>query len=335
MAHELELDRDGRASFCYNNKNGNPWHQLGEPFDAGFTLQQGLIAARVRHAEKAPLWAMTPQGMAEVATHQAIVWPSIDEPGQMDVLGVTGNQYQLVQYSDVAELAMAVVGAASDVAALDTMGLLFGGKRFFGFIDFGDLDLVLPSGITDKTFRGLGFMSSHDGSQAITFYTTNVRAVCNNTVTAGLANSKSVVRIRHTAKADERMGQVRSILGLAYGGDAEFTSMVAKLDQIVGGYGLLERAINKVWAKPVGEDATDRAITVWKNRKDKIMDLYASESNAGGFGHTGWSAYNTISEYLDHHYGKDATRRAIGAIDPSSSQSARKTMLAASLLAGV
>ena len=110
------------------------------------------------------------------------------------------------------------------------MGILFDGKQFFGFIDFGDVETVLPSGAIDRTMQGLGFLSSHDGSQAITFYTSNVRAVCNNTVTWGLRAAKSCVRIRHTAHADERMSQVREILGLAYGNDQAFTAMATQQD---------------------------------------------------------------------------------------------------------
>lgn len=332
MAHMLEIDRDGRASFVYNQKNGNPWHMLGDPFPGAITMEDALIAARVRHASGVPLYAMTPSGMMEVENAQAIVWPNIDNPDTYDVLGTVGSQYEIVQYRDVAEIAFAVVGAAPEDAVLDTMGVLNDGKRFFGFIDFGDVEIELPNGAVDKHYKGLGFLSSHDGSQAITFYTTMVRAVCNNTVTAGLNQAKYVASIRHKASAPDRLLDVPRLLNLAYAGDEEFTSLARQLCMIENT--TLEKVVRRIWPKPQGEDASERATKIWDNRFEKLVELYQQPSNAGGFGANGWSLFNTISEYLDHHMGKDAARRARGAIDPASLTSERKKLAVSSILVG-
>ena len=324
MAHQLEINREGRASFCYNVRNGNPWHRLGVEFENGFTLDEAVRAANVRVASKAPLYAMTASGMQEIDSHQAIVWPSIDDPDEQVVLGITGSRYEIVQYHSVAELAMAVVGASADQAVLDTMGIIFDGRQFFGFIDFGDVEVTLPSGVVDRSTKGLGFLSSHDGSQAITFYNSHIRSVCNNTVTAGLRSAKSVCRVRHTRNAGERMSQVRDILGLQYGADEEFTKLAKKLDMCKGGLSVLDVVINRIWPKPEGQDATDRARKIWDTRREKLVDLYRAPSNAGGFGDTGWSVFNTVTEFLDHVQGKDADRRARMAIDPTSASSLKK-----------
>jgi phage/plasmid-like protein (TIGR03299 family) len=323
--HALEIDREGRASFCYNQKNGNPWHMLGAPFESGFTLEQGLEAARVRKAEKTTLYALTPFGMQEVESHNAIIWPSVDEPDRYDVIGVNSQSYHLVQYSEVAEIAMAIVGASSGEAVLDTMGLLHSGKKFFGFIDFGDMDLELPNGAVDKLVRGLGFVSSHDSTQAITFYTTMVRAVCQNTVTAGLSSAKNKMSIRHTASADARLYQARSLLGLAYGADTTFTEIVSKLSAMSATHDTLQRVIKLIW--PLEDDAPDRAKTIWNNRANKIHKLWYAPSNAGGFGENRWVVYNTIGEYLDHAYGSDPIKRATNSIDPTSSVTNKKLMM--------
>lgn len=320
--HMLEIDRSGRASFVYNQKNGNPWHQLGDPFPSAITLDAALESARVRIASGAPLYAMTPSGMIEVEDSQAIVWPSIDDPGQFDVLGTVGSQYKIVQYRDVAEIAFAVVGAAPEDAVLDTMGILNDGRRFFGFIDFGDVEIALPNGMIDRAYKGLGFLSSHDGSQAITFYTSMIRAVCNNTVQAGLRTAKNIVAIRHKRNADDHINDVPRLLNLAYNGDQEFMKIAAELNMIENVR--LADVVKAIWPKPVGQDATERELTIWNNRFEKIVRLYDAPSNAGGFGENGWSIYNTITEYLDHSLGKDAARRARGAIDPTSLSSNRK-----------
>ena len=331
MAHMLEIDRAGRASFVYNQKNGNPWHKLGNAFPSAITLEDALTAARVRFATGAPLYAMAPSGMIEVSDAQAIVWPNIDDPTQFDVLGTVGSQYQIVQYQEVAEIAFAVVGAAPDDAVLDTMGLLNDGKRFFGFIDFGDVEVALPNGMIDRAFKGLGFLSSHDGSQPITFYTSMIRAVCNNTVTAGMRAATNIVSIRHKRNADSRMMDVPRLLNLAIGGDQEFTRLARELNMIENVQ--LSKVVEAIWPKPQGEDATERERVIWNNRFEKIVALYDAPSNAGGFGHNGWSVYNTVVEYLDHSMGKDPVRRAKGAIDPMSLSSTRKRQAADAILA--
>ena len=331
MAHMLEIDRSGRASFVYNKANGNPWHALGEPFEGGITLNDALTAARVRTATGVPLYAMTPSGMMEVEDSKAIVWPNIDNPDQYDVLGTVGSGYEIVQYQHVAEMAFALVGAANNDAVLDTMGLLNDGKRFFGFIDFGDVEIALPNGMFDRMYKGLGFITSHDGSQAITFYKTHIRAVCNNTVTAGLNSSRShVVAVRHKRNVQDNLRDVPRLLQLAYGGDESFTEMIRQMNMIENV--TLERVINRIWPKPQGEDATDRERAIWNNRFEKIINLYNAPSNAGGYGDNGWSVYNTINEYLDHHMGKDAARRAKGAIDPTSLSAERKRVAANAIL---
>lgn len=333
MAHELVIDRAGRAAFCFNHRNGNPWHRLGESFDGPIPLEVALRAARAdRMAYKAPLTSITHGGVVDVDTHRAVVWPSLTEEGLFDVLGVVSKDYHLVQYREVAELAYAIVGAAGNQALIDTMGLLFDGKRFFGFIDFGDLELVLPNGARDPHTRGLGFMSSHDGSQSITFANSRIRWVCNNTVTAGLASAKEIVRVRHTAKADERLAQATSLLGLAWGGDEEFTQLATRLSTEDVLSWQLTYLIEQIWPKPKGQDATDRAKSIWQNRTEKVLDLYEGSTCSEGFGQNRWSLYNAVSEYVDHVRGSDADRRARAAIDPVSSASVLKQRAAQALL---
>lgn len=329
MAHELEVDVRGRASFCYRKANGNPWHRLGHGFDHPPTFVEAVTAARLDRTayteDLVTAWSSIP-----IPDRKAVIWPDLD--GEPVYLGTVGSEYPVVQYVDVVELAMAVVGASKDDAILDTLGVLFDGKRMFGFIDFGDVESVLPNGMIDRMVKGLGFMSSHDGSQAITFWLTMIRAVCNNTVGAGISAAKAIVRVRHAGNAGERMAQVPELLGLAYGGDAEFTKLVTALGQVEGP-NLLDRVIERLWPQPDPATATARSKALWANRRDRLHLLHEAPSNAGGFGDNGWSAYNTLVEFLDHHQGDDAERRARNTIDPSSHVAARKQLVVEAVMA--
>lgn len=333
MAHRLELDRQGRASFCYNHRNGNPWHRLGTAFDRPMTLAEALHACRAdRFARAGTLMLLTEEGTLDVPDRKGIWWP--DAEGRPMYLGTVGIDYPIVQYSAVGEIAMAVVDAEASDGVLDTMGLIDDGRKFFGFIDFGDLLLTLPSGATDRMFKGLGFMADHTGQGSVVFWKTNVRAVCNNTVEAGISRALpgSVVRIRHAGDTKERLAQVPQLLGLAHGGDVAFESLVGELDMVAGGESKLRRVVEALWPEPKDEDATDRAKSVWRNRLGKLEKLYAAPSNAGGFGDTGWAVWNTVAEFLDHVQGSELVQ-AKNAIDLTSSSTAKKRLAAQVLLA--
>lgn len=327
MAHELEISRrTQRASFCYRKENGNPWHGLGQVIPQGAPFEEVIrLAGMDRAARREPV--ITLLGGLDCDA-DAIVYPDAD--GEDRVLRVVSKDYHIVQYPEVVRLAMAVVGS-DDAAVLDTLGQIFEGRRMFGFIDFGDVETVLPNGAVDRAAKGLGFMSSHDASQSVTFWTTLIRAVCNNTVEAGIRSAKNIVRVRHSTKAEERMAEVPKLLGLAWGADAEFSRLAASLGRVPGGPSLLDRVIAEVWPKPEDE-APARSQKVWSNRRDRLHELYAAPSNAGGFGNSGWSVFNTVAEFLDHVQGSDDAR-ARAAIDPSSSSAARKAQVADLLLA--
>jgi hypothetical protein len=61
--------------------------------------------------------------------------------------------------------------------------------------------------------------------------------------------------------------------------------------------------------------------------------LYDNERNAGGFGYTGWSAYNAIVEYLDHYRDADGDERALASMSTTSIVTQKKNTAQAFILA--
>ncbi len=87
------------------------------------------------------------------------------------------------------------------------------GERIFitaklpGYIRVGSGD--------DVTEKYIFLTTSHDGSGSITAAFTPIRVVCQNTLNAALRNMTSVVRIRHTANAKQRLEDAHKVMGLA------------------------------------------------------------------------------------------------------------------------
>lgn len=341
MSHELEII-DGQASFAYNRQNGNPWHRLGVAMDGLGTADEMLTAANADYTvSTAPIYILTPDGFQESDTHKATIRPLGDNT---QTLGIVGSGYQVMQNREALMSALAIVGAAREErdadgvlsitgpgdAVVDTAGVLFGGRRFFAYIDLGTL-VIDPAGINDRITRGLGVLTSHDGTMSLTYAMSNVRWVCNNTVTFGVASAQRVFRARHTENMTDRVAEARHVLGVSVGWAEKFTAAAEKLNATPGGHGLLERTINHVWPKDAAD--TDRKLANWEERFNQIVALYNGPTNAGGFGHTAWTALNAVGEYVDHFRCADADKMALAAINDGSVATAVKDRAEKFLLA--
>jgi phage/plasmid-like protein (TIGR03299 family) len=334
MSHELEI-RNGRASFAYNNSE-NPWHMLGTPMEGLQTADAMLEAANAGfEVYTSPLYSMTDSGMMEVESHKATV-RNLDDTTQ--VLGVVGKDYQVVQNRKALELALQIVGAdAESSTVVDTCGVMFEGRRFFAYLDLGTLEID-PLGVSDKITRGLGVLTSHDGTQAVTFAMSNIRWVCNNTVTAGLSRSRATFRARHTQNVEISMAEARKVLGMSVGWSADFAAQAQRMLSLNDGLGdgkahdLLTKLERDLW--PLGDDPTSRIETNAERRRATLHRLLDSPTCIPAVGANGWAVYNAVTEYLDHKRPTmSAKRRAEAAVLGTSDD--LKVKAASRLLAAV
>src|SRR5690606_19569636 len=57
--------------------------------------------------------------------------------------------------------------------------------------------------------------TSHDGSGSITAAFTPIRIVCNNTLNAALNNMSNIIKIRHTAGAQDKLKEAHKVMGIS------------------------------------------------------------------------------------------------------------------------
>jgi phage/plasmid-like protein (TIGR03299 family) len=216
-----------------------------------------------------------------------------------------------------------IVGASSGDAIVDTCGVINEGREFFASIDLGPL-VIDPSGINDKIQRYLLVRNGHDGKTPITYANTSVRAVCKNTVNAGMKSALRVFTARHTKNQDTVVNEARQVLDLSAEWSKDLTNTAQKMLRIpIPPSSLkLDSLINSIFPAKPNESARQR-----KNREEIneiVRMLYISERNGGGFGFNGWSAYNTVVEYFDHFRDADPDDRAVSSMDPTSWVSRKK-----------
>ena len=326
MSHGLEIV-DGNASFAYNAGRGDPWHMLGTPVDGDMTIDEALAAAHANYTvSKQPLFGHYevrrqphPDQPATVAHLPCEVQGTVatmrenPQTGDKEVLGVVGSGYVVVQNKDVLERAYDIVGADADEAYVDTIGVLYGGRRFFSYINLGDL-VIDPEGINDKIERGLAQYSSHDGTIAVTYAFTDIRSVCKNTVTVGVNGAQRVFRAKHTSTVDDRMATAQQILGVS----TEWAKGFAKTAEEMLGKSFSEDRFSKVLDKvfPLASSPTERQKTKNADLRSEVRGLFYNNRNAGAVGKNGWAMYNAIVEFLDHDRVESRSALLSATMDP-------------------
>lgn len=327
MSHNLEKSASGEYKFAYSDHQA-PWHRLGVPMkglqkaevmlevaQADYTVVLAQVAAV--DSDGRVIYTQTEEGLdTPLLVEDSRATIRINKDGTFGALSTVGTRFVPSQNSDCLNRALDIVGAA-DMAVVDTCGVLNGGREFFASIDLGPL-VIDPAGTRDSIERYLLVRNGHDGKTPITFANTSIRAVCKNTVMAGLGAASRVFTARHTRNQDSAIDEAKKVLefSTAWADNFKITAEQMLGISVPASSTRLDKVIAAVFPKDSKE--TDRQR---KNREEiveLVRALYPSDKNAGGYGFNGWSIYNTIVEYLDHHRDAKPEARAIASMDPNS-----------------
>ena len=325
MAHELEIQADGTASFAYSVAGGIPWHSLGTKMDGLQTVDAMLAAARadyevimtkVAAVDDDGNLILNPDGTPVIiGDSQATI--RMNNDGWYRDLSTVGSRYEVRQNREVAERALAVVGASKGDMVIDTCGVLREGRRFFMTIDLGAL-VVDPMGVNDKIARYLVVSCGHDGIWPIRYANTDIRAVCNNTVVMGLQQAQRVFTARHTSNVDSTMADAAEVLRISTSWAKAFKEEAERMLRIpvIPGSKSIDAVLSKVF--PLEKGASDRQRRNNEEITTNVRMVFGNERNAAGFGYNGWSLYNAIVEYLDHVRDAEPKDRASASMDENS-----------------
>jgi len=343
MPHDLDSTRAGKVRMAYADHEV-PWHRLGTPMNGLQTAEEMLRAAEADYTVVlTEVAAVDTDGQVIMTTNEdgasvpltvadSRATVRINHDGTYDSLSTVGTRFVVQQNSDCLLKALAIVGATEGDAVVDTCGVLNGGREFFASIDMGGL-IIDPTGINDKIERYLLVRNGHDGKTPITYANTSIRAVCKNTVMAGMNSAIRVFTARHTRNQDTAINEAQKVLELSTAWADEFTRTAEKLLSIKVPVGSLsiDKVLNTVFVKK--KDETDRQRDNREEVNALIRALYISEKNAGGYGANGWALYNTVVEYFDHYRDAKPTERAISSMDPNSWVTKKKHETQSAILA--
>jgi phage/plasmid-like protein (TIGR03299 family) len=292
MAHELEII-NGNASMFFRGEN--PWHRLGTFIhpDEKLTSEQAIVAAKLD-------WTANTKQLfladGTLAPANAVV-----RSDNNAILGVVGKDYQPLQNRDAFRFFDSFI--ESNQAQYETAGALREGKRVWVLAKINsDLDVVKGD---DTLERYVLLSNSHDGTTSVRAGFTNIRVVCQNTLSIAHSSANSrLIRVRHGRNVKDNLDRVAEIMNLA---NREFE---ATLQQ----YKLLaNREINStdlekyVKMVMVGEKKMEANAEAGARILNRIIPLF--EKGRGNdmpeIKGTYWAAYNSISEYLQYEKGQD------------------------------
>lgn len=206
MGHNLNFNEEtGRYSF-YSLKE-KAWHELGQVSDNALKSRQVLEQAQLAYnVIKAPLTYRLNSGTEIISASSFFTYREDTEQILGDGLS---DEYHVVQNVDAFSFFDEIVQGEGII--YETAGALGNGERIF-------ITAKLPNyirvGKDDLIEQYLFLTTSHDGSESITMAFTPVRIVCNNTLNAAMRNCANVLKIRHSAGAEQQLKEAHKFMGM-------------------------------------------------------------------------------------------------------------------------
>jgi phage/plasmid-like protein (TIGR03299 family) len=291
MAHNINKT-NGKWSFAARGEKA--WHGLGQYVQEAMTAEQAIQLGGLDYTvEKRPLFVpSTEEGaFVEVPGHFSTVRTDTNQP-----LGVVKGRYSIIQNKDAFGFFDSIVDRGE--AIFETAGVLGKGERIFITAKLPD-DMLVRG---EKVEKYIVLTNSHDGTTTIIAGFTNVRVVCNNTLTAALKNLDNKVSIPHTAAAESKLKQASQVMGIAssYMNEVNqiFENMTHKKLSDLEIKNYIEQAMRN--DSPATKDA--EISSRLKNTVDEIFSFavcHDTQKTEAAY-RTLWGAYNAISGYYTH-----------------------------------
>ena len=295
MAHQIELHDQ---MFSVRQK---PWHGLGNIIMDYPTIPEAIAASGLNWTTslKEMVVPMDIQGhkfKINVPNQFAIIRNDIHR-----VLGTVGNRYQIYQNSDMWQFIEEFQKQSG--MKLETAGSLRNGQTTW----------VLAKNTCFEPLKGdpieeyFLFKNSFDGCSPISCMFTNIRVVCNNTLTAALRDTKNIFNVRHTKSASEQIKEVQKALLLKTKYQHQIGDLFEKLTKIKMNTKKTESFVSEIIfpafnTKKDNEELSQKAETRRKNKIEQIISLVDSGTgtNIPGVKGTAYGLFNALTEWSDH-----------------------------------
>lgn len=214
---------------------------------------------------------------------------------ELTPLHIPKNGYAPIENGRVWEaLKTALVDTGVEVTSA---GTLHAGKKFFLSAELrGHSDTVING---DKFHSFLNFVTSHDGTMALTVVDSHTRQVCHNTVMASLASAGDLgFKIYHTAGADTAVSNMAELLAAVLKGREDFKTNLEYYASVA----ISAKDVNHLFAGYFARvNASDALATRSLNAIEELTTLFSC--GIANQGRTLYDVFNAATEYWTHGNG--------------------------------
>lgn len=288
---------NGKPAFMYYGEE--PWHRLGQKLDAPATAEEAIVAAGLDYEIS----------LTDVATVDGMMVPKAKAVVRYDnqtVLGVVSDRYVPVQNRQAFSFLDKCV--ADESLRFHTAGALGQGEKIFLLAKLpGHIRVKNTEDLVDKF---LLLSNAHDGSAALRTLFTPIRVVCQNTLSMALRRGENQgISIRHNGDLSMKIREAQRVLGLAQEFFEDAGVKIDRLASVQPTQAVLDTFFRSLYPDPLEGD-NGRT----KKTREELLRLF--EEGIGhdlpGIKHTMWTAYNAVTEMVDHrqYRGKTETDRA-------------------------
>jgi phage/plasmid-like protein (TIGR03299 family) len=297
MAHELETFANGQTAFVSARQSA--WHQLGTVTTNTLSADEIMTLAFLGgwKVRKIPVYGIETIDGVETripADDKAMTVRTNIVTGEVEYLGIVGDDYGVVQNEQCAEILDRLVDEARG-AHFETAGSLRRGKSMFVTMKLPDTMTIAG---TDQLDLYLAANTSHDGTAALRVDATPIRIVCANTQRAAFANTKGTYVFRHTSNVNSQISQAREALGLMWTYLDTFQQAADRMLNTTLTNAEFDANVAQLW--PIADDASDRTKDHAKQRRAALRYLLRDADTQACVRGTRWAGYQAIVEYIDH-----------------------------------
>lgn len=279
MAHEFE------SGFFVREP---AWHGLGTVVQNAPTSKEALQLAGLD-------WNVS-QGEVVV---NGIVIPGYKanlRDTDQSVLGIVSDKYKIVQNKEAFDFTDALLGEG---ITYETAGSLKNGKTTW---ILAKMDQVKVLG--DKVDPYICFTNTHDGTGAVRVCMTDVRVVCNNTLSLALQHAKRTWSVRHIGDIASKKMEAAETLRLAKQYNTELNIFAEAMVKEKLSSSQQEVIISNLF--PITEDMSDRQKrNITENKEDFMVCMLAPDLL--NFLNTKWQIIQAATDYVSHKIPKRQT----------------------------
>lgn len=287
MAHNLNVV-NGKASLFFTGEK--PWHGLGQEVEGALTAEEAIKAASLD-------WTVDEEPVYDGQSGVLEKYKLLRRSDTKHVLHIAKKTYHPIQNREAFKFFDEVV--ATGDAKYVTAGALGAGERIWILAELEKCEIFLP-GTDDVVKPYLLLANAHDGTLALWLVPTAIRVVCQNTMTLSLNRRKEDgIRIRHHAGALNDSERIRRQLGLIRKGYDTFRDEIT----VLASKQIRSEALKSYYETLVPDNPDAENKTRTQNIRHELTNLFTSGrgNSLTGVAGTHWAAYNSVTEYVDHH----------------------------------